>query len=87
MIEALVTKHKQQVGGGAGISPVFTPDAGGLSMGGSPKVVNRDLENPSVLAALTAIHPGVNFGYDKAKWKAWFADSNTPKNVQLRRDL
>jgi hypothetical protein len=87
LIEALTTKHKQTVGSGGSITPSFSGDGGaGLSMGGGPKVVVNELQNGAVLAALTALYPGVGFGYDKALWKRWYAASQTPRVVDLRRD-
>jgi hypothetical protein len=87
LIEALTTKHKQTVGSGGSITPSFSGDGGaGLSMGGGPKVVVNELQNNAVLAALTALYPGVGFGYDKALWKRWYAASQTPRVVDLRRD-
>jgi hypothetical protein len=87
LIEALTTKHKQTVGSGSGITPSFSGDGGaGLSMGGGPKVVVSELQNGPVLAALAALYPGVSFGYDKAAWKRWYAATQTPRGVDLRRD-
>ena len=85
LIEALITEHKQQVGGG-GINPTFSNQGGGgLSMGGRPKIVLRKLKNEPVLTALTLLHPGVNFAYDEERWRAWYVEQTTPKNVNLRR--
>lgn len=87
LIDALTTRHKQTVSPGGGITPQFSGDGGaGLSMGGSAKVVQVDRQNEAVLAALAALHPGVNFGYDKGAWKRWYADTQTPRAVDLRRD-
>jgi hypothetical protein len=87
LIEALTTKHKQTLGSGSGITPSFSGDGGaGLSMGGGPKVVVSELQNGAVLATLTTLHPGVSFGYDKVAWKRWYAASQTPRVVDLRRD-
>ena len=55
-------------------------------MGGGPKVLQQDLQNEQVLAALSTIHGGTSFGYDKAAWKRWWAESQTPRIVDLRRD-
>jgi len=87
LIDALTTKHKQTLGSGSGITPSFSGDGGaGLSMGGGPKVVVSELQNGAVLAALTALYPGAGFGYDKVLWKRWYAASQTPRVVDLRRD-
>ena len=87
MIDALVTRHRVQVTAGGSISPTFSPDGGGgLNMGGKPKFVDVESENGGVLAGLTAMHAGVTFGYDKAAWKQWWIERNTPKVFELRRD-
>ncbi|HND56329.1 MAG TPA: hypothetical protein PLV92_28120, partial [Pirellulaceae bacterium] len=90
LIDVLVTKHKQTVmpGGSPGsITPTFSSDGGaGLQMGGSPKTIQFDVKNDGVLTALIATHPGVNYQFDKAAWKRWYAEVNTPRVVDLRRD-
>lgn len=87
LIDSLTTRHKQTVSSGGGMTPSFSSDGGaGLSMGGSPKVLSADLQNSSVLAALASLHPGVGFGYDKLAWKRWYAETQTPRVVDLRRD-
>ena len=84
LIEALITEHKHTVGGG-GIQPTFGSGGSGLSMGGKPQVVKEKLKNEPVLHALAALHPGVNFGFDQEKWRAWYVQQNTPRDVNLRR--
>lgn len=59
---------------------------GGLSMGGKPKVVKADLKNDTVLAALTSLNPGVNFGFNEDAWRQWYVNTHTTVNVNLRRD-
>jgi hypothetical protein len=85
LIEALITEHKHTVGGG-GIQPSFSSGGGGgLSMGGKPTVVKEKVKNEAILHALAAMHPGVNFGFDQEKWRAWYVLQNTPRDVNLRR--
>lgn len=88
LIEALITEHKQIVGGNS-LNPTFSGDGGaGLSMGGGPKVVKKKVQNEAVRRALSTIHPGVNFGFDQPRWRAWYIDQNKPKtSVSLRRDF
>jgi hypothetical protein len=92
LIEALVTKHKVVIGGnGGGISPTFTNGpgggGGGLGIGGNkPKIELHDKENVVVRDALLAMYPGVNFGFDEARWKQWYDQQMTPTVVSLRRD-
>lgn len=89
LIEALVTRHKKTIttGGGGGLSPSFGSDgSSGLSAGGSTKVLQIDVQHDEVLAALASIHPGINFGFDKVAWKAWYVQSKLPRDVALRRD-
>lgn len=96
LIDSLVTSHKfmvQQGGGPGQMSAAFGGGAdgtgsgnglGGLGMGGKPKIIKQDLQNPAVLAALTSLYQGINFGYDQQAWKRWFI-SQQSGNVNLRR--
>ena len=85
LIDALITEHKEVVGG-SGINPSFSNQGGGLSVGGGPKVVKQKKTNEPVLAALTVLNPGVNFGFDQQAWRGWYAQQNTPVSVNLRRN-
>lgn len=95
LIDALVTTHKfiiqpaspggMSAGFPAGGSSGGDGGMGGFSMGGKPKIIARDLENPAVLAALTSLHQGVNLEYDKGAWKSWYVGSHTSPDVNLRR--
>ena len=86
LIDALITEHKEVVGGG-GIQPTFSNGGGGgLSVGGKPQVIKRKLQNQPVLHALNTLYPGVNHGFDQEAWRRWFISRNTPQNVNLRRD-
>jgi hypothetical protein len=89
LIDALTTKHKQLVsppGPPGGIGASFSPGGGGgLSMGGKPKVIEREVQNAAVLQALTAMTTA-HHGYDKTAWKAWYTTQNTPLGVNLRRE-
>jgi len=92
LINALVTRHKEAVGGGGGnLNPTFTNDpnsgGGGLSFGsGGPKAVTRDVSNATVRDALIAIHSGVNHGFNKQAWRNWYEQMRAPVVVDLRRD-
>lgn len=90
LIDALVTTHKRQIGGGGGgpgqISTTFTPSGpGGLSVGNRPKIVTLQVSNRAVLDALVSL-TGVNFQFDKAKWKAWDAARRRQPGMDARRD-
>jgi hypothetical protein len=92
LIDALVTTHKRTGGGGQGsISPSFgigpggSPGPGGLAVGGRPKVIKFDVANQPVLDALLLI-TGQNFAFNEPAWKAWYSESQTPEDVDLRRD-
>lgn len=92
LIDALVTSHKVQVprqggGGGAQLGGVFSPNGGGgLSVGGSPQVVERDVQNTEVLAALITLTGGPSaLQYDKDRWRSWYVDQQTPHGLDLRR--
>ncbi len=79
LVEALVTRHEFQG------SSADTYSTGGLSLGGPRKKV-LDLENQSVLSALTQITEQGSFGFDKAQWKSWYASVYAPPADDLRRD-
>ncbi|MCO6458304.1 MAG: HEAT repeat domain-containing protein [Pirellulaceae bacterium] len=88
LIEALTTKHKQVLSAGGGNLGVGFSNGGlnGLSAGNrGPKVVEHEVSNQAALSALTAIHEGVNFVYDKARWRNWYAEQNTPNGINLHR--
>jgi len=94
LIGALVTVHKYQVtqGGGPGsISPTFGMGPGGgagpsgLSIGGRPKIIQRDIPNRAVLDTLVSL-TGRNYQYDEAAWKEWYASQTRVEHVNLRRD-
>jgi hypothetical protein len=94
LVNALVTEHKfmLQAGGTPGqMNLGFGSGPGGSGGGtfgvsGNPKIVKQDLRNESVLNALRALWPGVNFGFDTEAWKAWFAERQAPSAQNLRRD-
>ncbi len=86
LIDALVTEHKVLTGSGSGgISPTFSDQGGGLSAGGGPKIEEKEFRNEPVLHALTSLHRGVNFGYNKTAWKNWYVAQNVPHKINLRR--
>lgn len=86
LIDALVTEHKVLTGSGSGgLTPTFSNQGGGLSAGGGPKIEEKEFNNEPVLQALTAIHRGVNFGFNVAAWKNWYVENNVPQAVNLRR--
>jgi hypothetical protein len=79
LIDALETKHVvvQGTGGEGSMTAAFTPNGGGLSMGGGPKKVTVAARNDRVLEALVAL-TGQNFSWDAAAWRAWIASRQTP---------
>ena len=98
LIDALVTSHKfiiQQGSGSGSMGASFgganggsggDGGLGGLSMGSKPKLVKADLKNEMVLAALTSLNPGVNFGFNEDAWRRWYVETHTTVDVNLRRD-
>lgn len=92
LIDALVTRHKFQLqpGSDGQIGAAFDPSGqggGGLSFGGSaPKVVERDLENSQVHAALVKLVGSEDFGYDEAAWRRWFVNEQLHEQINARRD-
>jgi len=87
LIDALTSKHKIQIGSGNQINAGFSPGgSGGLGFGGRPKIIEQEVLNKRVHGALLLLVPeGVNYGFNKNAWKNWYAKSNTPRNVSLRR--
>ena len=94
LIDALITTHKFMIttGSPGGMSAGFGGSSAGgdglgsFSMGGDkPKYISKDLNNDSVLAALTSLHQGVNFQFNEPQWKAWYIESHTSPDVNLRR--
>jgi hypothetical protein len=80
LIDALQTKHVIVQGGGSGegaMTAGFTPDGGGLSMGGGPKKGTVVANNARVLEALIAL-TGKNFEWDAAAWRTWLASTQSP---------
>ncbi len=91
LIDALITTHKQVVKGNPGqMTTSFggggdTGGLGGMSMGAKTQVFKSEVQNEEVLSALASLHPGVNFGYNKADWRRWFMTSKTTIGADLRR--
>ncbi len=81
MIDALITRHQFE-GSGA---DTYSPSAGGLSLGGNKKQV-RDLQNEEVRSGLSQITGQGALGFDKSRWKAWYASVYAPAADDLRRD-
>ncbi len=91
LIDAVTTTHRFKVapGNSGALNAGFSPTGGTqFSPGGQrPRIIEQELQNRLVLAALTALTPpGVNFGYDKTSWKNWWAQQQFDPNVNLRRD-
>lgn len=91
LIDVLTTRHKKKVGPPAGqLGVAFGRDGqggglGGLNVGGRARIVEHTVKNRHVLDALITLTDGVNFQYDKARWRRWYVDANTPTLVNLRR--
>lgn len=87
LIDALVTTHRWKTGNDSGGDTYsVSPGAGTTSFGGGgPKIIEKQLQNPRALAALVHL-TGVNFLYDKPRWKAWLASQQEEQAPPLRRD-
>jgi hypothetical protein len=91
LIESLVTTHKFKVttsnpgqmsagmGSGAGGG-----GPGGLSVGGGPQIVSRQLSNESVHDALVML-TGADYGFDIPQWKAWYTLQHQRQTISGRR--
>ncbi len=96
LIDALLTKHRFQIGEGGGPNQhayTFSPDhpsggaGGGFSFGGSgPQIVTQPIRNPDVLSALVALSGGASFDYDQRAWRRWLAAQGKLQAVDMRRD-
>jgi len=87
LIDALETRHVAVVGGGqpaGSTSATFTPQGGGLSMGGGPKPKVVAVRNAGVLEALTAL-TGQNFEWNAAAWRAWLINERALPDFDPRR--
>ncbi|PQO25211.1 hypothetical protein C5Y96_25225 [Blastopirellula marina] len=92
LMDALVTTHKFQVT--RGTQPGRTNAAfdsnggGGMSFGQEkPRIIEQDLQNQGVRVALKQVlEEEVDYNFDEAAWKTWFANKKMPLNVDLRRD-
>jgi len=93
LINALVTQHQfviQQGGPPGSMTNTFSPSgqsgAGGMSMGNSSKVIKKQLQNSGVRGALVTMYPDAgNLQYDIDAWRAWYSQTQTSSNVNLRR--
>jgi hypothetical protein len=86
LIQALVTEHKREVKGSG--QTYGTDSAGSFGIGASqkPKVVVEPVNNTSVLTALTALYPEINYRFDESRWKLWYLENFHPEGTDLRRD-
>jgi hypothetical protein len=92
LIDALVTTHKFTIpkpGGEGSMSTTFSKgpgsSGGGMSMGGGPTIIHKQLPNQAVLDALAAI-TGQNFTFDQAAWRRWHDAQNKTETIDPRRD-
>jgi hypothetical protein len=84
LIDALVTEHAAGMTGGSPGNIGFSSD-GSFSAGGSPKQKIETKQNRYVLQALQEL-TGENFEYNQEAWQDWFARSQTPPAIDLRRN-
>jgi hypothetical protein len=90
LIDALWTTHKFKIvtgsGSSNGISSTFSSTGGGgMSMGGGPKIIKKELRNQAVLDALVML-TGVNYGFEVGNWKAWYATLKQRDSLDARRN-
>lgn len=88
LIAALETRHVTVVGAGqpaGSTSATFTPQGGGLAMGGGPKRQVVAVRNDRVLAALVAL-TGQHFEWNADAWRAWLVNERSlPAGFDPRR--
>ena len=91
-IDALITEHKTESGGGSGINAGFGgPTSGGggagsFSTGSKKVIIVEPMKNAAALSLLKTIEPGADYGYDKQAWREHFARKLTTYAGDLRRD-
>ena len=95
LIDALVTTHtvaNPNAGNPGQIGAGFAPPGqagvggGGLNVGNNqPAQLKVNAENVAVLDGLRRL-TGVNYNFDEAGWKTWFAETRTLLDVDMRRD-
>lgn len=88
LIDALVTTHKFKiiVGNPGQTSATFSnAGPGGLSVGGGPKIITRQLANRAVLEALVELTGGINYAFDVQAWKAWYTSQKQRPDLNPRR--
>ena len=92
LIDALVTTHKFKIPKAGGDNSTTTTfgngpggKGGGMTMGGGPTIISKKFANQPVLDALAAI-TGVNFTFDQAAWKRWYAAQKKTETIDPRRD-
>ena len=62
-----------------------TRGGAGMSAGGGPKIVSFNVPNQPVLDALVTI-TGQNYGFDKQRWRAWYASQKKTETLDARRN-
>lgn len=97
LIDVLETTHEILVQPGQssqGLGPLSSsfgsdpgnPSSGGFSAGAAKPVKKKvTVNNDQVLAALTTLHPGVNFHFNEDAWRDWYIETHEPAKVNLRR--
>jgi hypothetical protein len=88
LIDALITTHKFLIDNSPSgqTTAGFGTGGGAFQFGGGPKYVSRKLQNPDVLDALVSLTGGMNFQYDVAAWKKWYASQKQSGTLDARRD-
>lgn len=93
LVDALRTKHQEERSPGNEMNIGMSRDGsgggglGGMSMGGKKVVVTHEAKNTEVLSALLQIVPDdVNYQFDQAAWRIYFASKLSPPPRDLRRD-
>jgi hypothetical protein len=88
LIDHLETKHTVITGQGQGnIGAGFNPGGGlgSFSAGGGPKATNTKFKNDGVRQALVTLTGSKDFGFDTDAWRNWYAETRSPKDIDLRR--
>jgi hypothetical protein len=87
LINALVTEHQIVLEKGSDQTQAGFDNrgGGGLSMGKTTKVIDRQFQNRAVLEALVELADGPNFGFDESRWQSWWRNQRRIGYFNARR--
>ncbi len=87
-VNALVTEKQSQIQVGSGGTQAGFGNNGvsGMNYGSKTYTKTDSVRHPAALQLVKTIAPGVDYGYDEAAWRRYFAALRNPYRADLRRD-